>query len=43
MLRSTIAGKMSYKRSQGLGGAFFWELSGDTSNGTLITALYNHR
>lgn len=36
---STIAGKTSYARSQGLGGAFFWELSGDTSNGELITAL----
>ncbi len=40
---ATIASKMSYKRSQALGGAFFWELSGDTSNGTLITALYNNR
>jgi chitinase len=40
---STIAGKMSYKSSQSLGGAFFWELSGDTSNGALITALYNNR
>ncbi|WP_406629178.1 glycoside hydrolase family 18 protein [Amycolatopsis sp. WGS_07] len=36
---STIAGKTSYARSQGLGGTFFWELSGDTSNGELITAL----
>jgi chitinase len=40
---STIAGKMTYKKNQGLGGAFFWELSGDTSNGALITALYNNR
>ncbi len=40
---AAIAGKMSYKKSQGLGGAFFWELSGDTSNGALITALYNNR
>ncbi|WP_304608588.1 glycosyl hydrolase family 18 protein [Hyalangium versicolor] len=40
---STIAGKMSYKKAQSLGGAFFWELSGDTSNGELITALYNNR
>jgi chitinase len=40
---ATIAGKMSYKKSQGLGGAFFWELSGDTGNGALITALYNNR
>ena len=30
---STLAGKMGYKKSQGLGGAFFWELSGDTSGG----------
>ncbi|BFM12831.1 glycoside hydrolase family 18 protein [Simiduia litorea] len=36
---STIAGKMQYIRSQGLGGAFFWELSGDTSNGELIEAI----
>ena len=36
---STIAGKTAYARSQGLGGTFFWELSGDTSNGELITAL----
>jgi chitinase len=40
---STIAGKNSYKKSQGLGGAFFWELSGDTSNGSLISAMYNSR
>ncbi|WP_157358082.1 glycoside hydrolase family 18 protein [Amycolatopsis nigrescens] len=36
---STIAGKTAYARSQGLGGSFFWELSGDTTNGELITAL----
>jgi chitinase len=40
---ATIAGKMSYKRSQGLGGAFFWELSGDTADGVLINALYTNR
>lgn len=40
---ATIAGKMSYMKAQNLGGAFFWELSGDTSNGTLISALYNNR
>ncbi len=39
---STIAGKMNYKRSQGLGGTFFWELSGDTGNGSLINAIYNN-
>ncbi len=38
---STIGGKMSYANNQGLGGAFFWELSGDTSNGELITAMSN--
>ncbi|MDT7728925.1 MAG: chitinase [Actinomycetota bacterium] len=36
---STIAGKISYAKAQGLGGAFFWELSGDTANGELITAV----
>ncbi|MET9409331.1 glycoside hydrolase family 18 protein [Streptomyces sp. NPDC002935] len=36
---STIAGKMSYKNAQGLGGTFFWELSGDTSNGELIRSI----
>jgi chitinase len=36
---STIAGKIGYARSQGLGGAFFWELSGDTANGELISAM----
>ncbi|MFE2617251.1 glycosyl hydrolase family 18 protein [Micromonospora chalcea] len=36
---ATIGGKMSYANSQGLGGAFFWELSGDTSNGELIGAI----
>ncbi|GGV24823.1 chitinase [Streptomyces filipinensis] len=36
---STIAGKMSWARSQGLGGAFFWEFSGDTSNGELVNAI----
>ncbi|MEU4896804.1 glycoside hydrolase family 18 protein [Streptomyces sp. NPDC044780] len=36
---STIAGKMTYKQQQGLGGTFFWELSGDTSNGELIKSI----
>jgi hypothetical protein len=35
----TIAGKMTYKQQQGLGGTFFWELSGDTGNGELIKAI----
>jgi chitinase len=38
---ATIGGKMSYAKGQGLGGAFFWELSGDTSNGELVTAIRN--
>jgi chitinase len=38
---STITGKMSYAKTQSLGGAFFWELSGDTSNGELISAISN--
>ncbi len=36
---ATIAGKISYAKTQGLGGAMFWELSGDTANGELITAV----
>ncbi|MFF2851209.1 glycoside hydrolase family 18 protein [Streptomyces sp. NPDC058001] len=36
---ATIAGKMAYKNQQGLGGTFFWELSGDTSNGELIKSI----
>jgi chitinase len=37
----TIGTKMAYAKNQGLGGAFFWEFSGDTSNGELITAIKN--
>ncbi|MGW5718870.1 glycoside hydrolase family 18 protein [Amycolatopsis sp. NPDC003865] len=36
---STIAGKVSYAQQQGLGGAMFWELSGDTTDGELISAV----
>jgi len=36
---STISGKMTYAKNQGLAGAFFWELSGDTTNGELITSM----
>ncbi|WP_030560534.1 glycoside hydrolase family 18 protein [Streptomyces aureocirculatus] len=36
---ATIGGKMNYKNQQGLGGTFFWELSGDTANGELIKAI----
>ncbi|AXB43893.1 chitinase [Amycolatopsis albispora] len=36
---ATIRGKVGYARTQGLGGTFFWELSGDTPNGELISAI----
>ncbi|MEV0176220.1 glycoside hydrolase family 18 protein [Streptomyces sp. NPDC050803] len=36
---ATIATKMTYKNQQGLGGTFFWELSGDTAGGELIRAI----
>ncbi|ARF58899.1 glycoside hydrolase family 18 protein [Streptomyces gilvosporeus] len=35
----TIGSKMAFKDAQGLGGTFFWELSGDTANGELIKAI----
>ncbi|MEV8440945.1 glycosyl hydrolase family 18 protein [Actinosynnema sp. NPDC051121] len=38
---ATIGGKMGYAKTQGLGGAFFWALDGDTTNGELITAMGN--
>ncbi|RFS83215.1 chitinase [Actinomadura spongiicola] len=38
---STIGGKMKWAASEGLGGSFFWELSGDTANGELISAIKN--
>ncbi|MGW5262819.1 glycosyl hydrolase family 18 protein [Microbispora sp. NPDC004025] len=38
---ATIGGKMTYAKNQGLGGAFFWEFSGDTANGELITSMSN--
>ncbi|MEU5313729.1 glycoside hydrolase family 18 protein [Streptomyces sp. NPDC021562] len=37
---ATIGTKMAYKNQQGLGGTFFWELSGDTANGELIRAIH---
>ncbi|WP_255447510.1 glycoside hydrolase family 18 protein [Schumannella sp. 10F1B-5-1] len=37
----TIAGKTAYLNQQGLGGAFVWELSGDTADGELIKAIGN--
>ncbi|UZJ43725.1 glycosyl hydrolase family 18 protein [Marinimicrobium sp. C6131] len=36
---ATIQDKMNYLKQQGLGGAFFWELSGDTEDGELIDAI----
>ncbi|WNI22417.1 glycoside hydrolase family 18 chitinase [Streptomyces sp. ITFR-16] len=38
---ATIGSKMTWARNQGLGGAFFWEFSGDTSNGELVGAISN--
>ncbi|MER5292285.1 glycoside hydrolase family 18 chitinase [Streptomyces pharetrae] len=38
---ATIGTKMSWAKNQGLGGAFFWEFSGDTSNGELVNAMAN--
>ena len=38
-----LAEKMVYINQRGLGGVMFWELSGDTADGELITALYNNR
>jgi chitinase len=37
----TVGGKMSYAKSQGLAGAFFWEMSGDSSSGELTAAMRN--
>jgi len=39
---SAIGGKITYAKNQNLGGVFFWELSGDTTNGELITAVKNN-
>jgi chitinase len=38
-----MTAKMSYIKSKGLAGVMFWELSGDTSTGELVTTLYNNR
>ncbi|MGW5972441.1 glycosyl hydrolase family 18 protein [Streptomyces sp. NPDC055186] len=38
---ATINGKMAWAKNQGLGGAFFWEFSGDTANGELVGAIHN--
>ncbi|MCY0933438.1 glycoside hydrolase family 18 chitinase [Streptomyces sp. H34-S4] len=37
---ATIAGKMTWVKQQGLKGAFFWEFSGDTTNGELASAIH---
>jgi len=36
---ATIGTKMTWAKGQGLGGAFFWEFSGDTGNGELVSAI----
>lgn len=36
---ATIGGKMGWAKNQNLGGAFFWEFSGDTANGELVSAI----
>ncbi|MFV2119808.1 glycosyl hydrolase family 18 protein [Streptomyces sp. Act-28] len=36
---ATVRSKMSWAKGQGLGGAFFWEFSGDTADGELATAV----
>ncbi|WP_324786217.1 glycoside hydrolase family 18 chitinase [Streptomyces sp. H51] len=36
---ATIGSKMAWAKNQGLGGAFFWEFSGDTANGELVSAI----
>ncbi|MEU0332513.1 glycoside hydrolase family 18 chitinase [Streptomyces sp. NPDC006193] len=36
---ATVKSKMAWAESQGLGGAFFWEFSGDTSDGELVSAI----
>ncbi|MGW3627401.1 glycosyl hydrolase family 18 protein [Streptomyces sp. NPDC000880] len=36
---ATVSSKMSWAKGQGLGGAFFWEFSGDTTNGELVSAI----
>jgi len=38
---ATIGTKMTWAKNQGLGGAFFWEFSGDTGNGELVSAISN--
>ncbi|MFE4642440.1 glycosyl hydrolase family 18 protein, partial [Streptomyces sp. NPDC056730] len=36
---ATITSKMAWAKQQSLGGAFFWDFTGDTANGELVTAI----
>ncbi|MFG2682703.1 glycosyl hydrolase family 18 protein [Streptomyces sp. NPDC048392] len=36
---ATVRSKMDWAQQQKLGGAFFWEFSGDTANGELVSAI----
>ncbi len=36
---ATVKSKMAWSKQQGLGGAFFWEFSGDTTDGELVGAI----
>ncbi|MGW3436853.1 glycoside hydrolase family 18 protein, partial [Streptomyces bacillaris] len=38
---ATINTKMAWAKDQGLGGAFFWEFNGDTTDGELVKAISN--
>ncbi|QGZ53101.1 chitinase [Streptomyces sp. QHH-9511] len=38
---ATVTSKMNWAKNQGLGGAFFWEFSGDTTGGELVGAIDN--
>ncbi|MEV0439362.1 glycoside hydrolase family 18 chitinase [Streptomyces spectabilis] len=37
---ATIRAKMAWAKEQSLGGAFFWEFSGDTASGELVNAIH---
>ena len=36
---ATVIGKAAWVRQNGLGGMFFWDLTGDTATGELVTAM----
>ncbi|RDG37546.1 glycoside hydrolase family 18 chitinase [Streptomyces corynorhini] len=36
---ATITSKMAWANQQSLGGAFFWDFTGDTANGELVSAI----